>query len=221
MDHASRMERFDASDLYVVITEAFCAGRSSLDVLDAVLAAGVTLVQFREKDWPHDKLYEIGMEFRRRTRDSGALLMVNDRLDIALAIEADGVHLGQSDLPVYIANRAAPDLIMGVSCHDGEEALDAQDSGASYVNIGPIFPTETKVLTMDALGPEAINDIAPDLDVPFTCMGGIKPHNIDQILSRGAAHPAVVTAVTAQPDVTKAASELREKIQSARKQATL
>ncbi len=221
MDHASRMERFDASDLYVVITEAFCAGRSSLDVLDAILEAGVTLIQFREKDWPHEKLYETALEFRRRTRDGGALLIVDDRLDIALAVEADGIHLGQEDLPVHIARRAAPELILGVSSHNLAEAVAAQRDGASYVNIGPIFPTETKALTMDALGPESIHIIAPHIDIPYTCMGGIKAHNIDQLMACGAAHPAVVTAVTASSDPAAAARELRGIIQSTSPQAAL
>lgn len=212
--HAERMARFDASDLYVVITEAFCAGRSSLEVLDAVLDAGVTLIQYREKDWGDSKLYSIGEQYRRKTADANALLIVNNRIDLALAIEADGVHLGQSDMPIPAARRIAPELILGASTHNLKQAEIAQIEEASYYNIGPIFPTETKELTMDALGPDAIDAIAPHIGLPFTCMGGIKPHNIEELLSRGAKHPAVVTAVTAQDDITAAARGLREQIQN-------
>jgi thiamine-phosphate pyrophosphorylase len=212
LTHVERMKRFDASDLYVVITEEFCAGRSCLEVLDAVLEAGVTLIQFREKNWDDFKLFTIGEEFRKKTGDAGALLIVNNRVDLALAIEADGVHLGQSDLPVDTVRAIAPSLIIGASTHSLEDARTAQEEGASYYNIGPIYPTNTKALSMDVLGPEAIDAIAPSIDLPFTCMGGIKPGNIGDLLSRGAKHPAVVTAVTEQADITAAAQFLRDQI---------
>lgn len=214
LTHAQRMARFDASDLYVVITEAFCAGRNSLEVLDAVLEAGVTLIQYREKDWDDFKLYTIGEEFRRKTDEAGALLIVNNRIDLALAIEADGVHIGQSDIPVPAARRIAPSLIIGASTHSLDDAETAEEEGASYYNIGPIFPTRTKELSMEPLGPEAIETITPNINLPFTCMGGIKPENIHEVLSRGAKHPAVVTAVTKQDNITVAARGLRDQIQN-------
>lgn len=209
MPHAERMARFRRSDLYVVITEAHCNGRSALDVLDAVLAAGVTLVQFREKDLSGRDLFARAQAFRDRTAEAGALLIIDDRVDIALAVDADGVHLGEHDLPIAQARTIAPGLILGASAHDLGEALAAQDAGASYVNIGPIFATQTKSLPMGPLGPEAIGAIAPHLRIPFTNMGGIKAHNIGAIVQRGGVHPAVVTAVTAAPDPTAAAKELR------------
>ena len=216
MDHAARMARFRDTDLYVVITESFCEGRTALQVLDAALDAGVRLVQFREKDLNAAQLYTRCMAFRQRTRDAGALLIVDDRLDIALAVGADGVHLGQTDLPIHAARAIAPALILGASTHDLEQALAAQQDGASYVNIGPIFPTQTKAMPTGALGPDMIDPIAPRLTVPFTCMGGINAHNIRQVLDRGARHVAVVTAVTAAPDVRAAALGLRQAIQASR-----
>lgn len=210
--HAERMSRFDASDLYVVITEAFCGGRSRLEVLDAVLDAGVTFIQFREKELSDDALIEVGTKFRQKTDEFDALLIVNNRVDIALAIGADGVHLGQSDMPVAVARRIAPELILGASTHDLEQARRAEADGASYYNIGPIYPTQTKKLTIDALGVDAISAIAPHIQIPFTCMGGIKRHNLDDLLARGARHPAVVTAVTAADDIAQAAKELRDQI---------
>ncbi len=155
MDLARRLAAFERADLYVVITQAFCAGRSGLAVLDQVLAAGVGIVQLREKDLTGRGLYELAVAFRRRTEAGGALLIIDDRLDIALAAGADGVHLGQQDLPVAAARRIAPDLIIGASSHSLEEALAAQEAGAGYVNIGPIFPTATKP-AVSPLGPEAI-----------------------------------------------------------------
>ncbi len=211
MTHEERLRVFHQADLYVVITEALCAGRSALEILDMTLAAGVRLVQLREKDLNGRALFELAGEFRRRTEAAGALLIINDRLDIALAAGADGVHLGEDDLPVRVARNLAPELIIGASTHSLEEALAAQDAGASYVNIGPVFATPTKEAATP-LGPEMIDRIAPKLSIPWTTMGGIKKTNIDQVIKRGAKHPAVITAVTAAADPFAAARELRQKI---------
>jgi thiamine-phosphate pyrophosphorylase len=212
MMHAERMARFEKADLYVVITEAYCAGRDPLEVLDACLAAGVRLVQLREKDLGDGALFERAVAFRARTAEAGALLIVDDRVDIALAAGADGVHLGLADLPIDAARRIAPDLIIGASTHDLQEALAAQAAGASYVNIGPIFDTQTKNVPTGTVGPAMITEIRPQLRIPFTCMGGIKAHNVDEVLAQGARRVAVVTAVTAAPDVEAAARELRDAI---------
>jgi thiamine-phosphate pyrophosphorylase len=211
MDLARRLGAFERADLYVVITATFCAGRNALTVLDQVLAAGVGLVQLREKDLEDRRLYELAQEFRRRTEAVGALLIIDDRVDMALAAGADGVHLGQTDLPVAAARQIAPDLIVGASSHSLEEALAAQAAGAGYVNIGPIFPTATKPGAV-ALGVEAISEITPHLRIPWSTMGGINGANIAQVVSRGARHPAVMSAVTAAAEVTAAARALREMI---------
>ena len=217
MTHGERVRRFDAADLYVVITQEYCGGRSALDVLDAVLDAGVRLIQCREKDLDDERLFDHAREFRYRAEQAGAVLIVDDRLDIALAVDADGVHLGQDDLPVEDARRLAPEHLVGASTHSLREAQIAQREGASYVTIGPIFATQTKATGVKPLGPDAIARIAPKLTVPFSCMGGIRPENIDEVVSRGAKHPAVMTAVTAAEDVRAAAKELRDRIAAARK----
>ncbi|MBI4644734.1 MAG: thiamine phosphate synthase [Deltaproteobacteria bacterium] len=209
MNHGQRLAAFAAADLYVVITASFCAGRPVPEVLQKTLAAGVKIVQMREKEMSGRGLYEMAKEFRRLTEAAGALLIIDDRLDIALAAAADGVHLGQEDLPIEVARRLAPELIVGASTHSLEEALAAQDAGASYVNIGPIFATQTKP-TMTPLGPETIDRIAPRLQIPWTTMGGINLANISQVVAHGARHPAVMSAVTAAADPQAAASALRQ-----------
>jgi len=218
MDLQERLARFEAADLYVVITEAFCAGRSSLEVLDAALEAGVRLVQFREKGLDSGAMHVKARAFRQHTRDAGALLIVNDRVDVALAVDADGVHLGQSDLPISVARTIAPELIIGGSSHNTEEALAIQDAGAGYVNIGPVFDTQTKSVPTGAVGPEMLDAVTPHLRIPWTTMGGIKLHNVGEVVARGARHVAVVTAVTAADDVAGAARALREAILSGRKE---
>lgn len=215
MSRRQRMVRFEEADLYVVITEAFCAGRSALEVLDAVLAAGVRLVQCREKDLSDAELYRRAEQFRERTRATDALLIIDDRVDIAMAVGADGVHLGEHDIPVAAARRIGRDLIIGASAHSLNDALAAQAAGASYVNVGPVFPTKTKAVPTGPVGLEMIDRVAPHLSIPWTTMGGIKAHNIGQVVARGARRIAVVTAVTAAEDVEAAARELRHAIRGA------
>lgn len=211
-----RRNRLRDSDLYVVITESFCAGRDSLDVLKACLAADVRLVQLREKHLADRPLLALARAWRAATWDAGALFIVDDRVDIALAAEADGVHLGQSDMPLDAARNVAPGLLLGASTHSLEDALAAQADGADYINIGPIFPTQTKETTVDAVGPEIIATIRPHLSIPFTCMGGIKANNIGIVLEQGARIVAVVTAVTEAEDPRAAAAQLRKHIHKSR-----
>jgi len=213
MDRARRLAAFEQADLYVVITGSFCAGRTSLEVLEQTLTAGVKIIQLREKDLEDRVLYELALAYRKLTAAAGALFIIDDRLDLALAAAADGVHLGQTDLPVAAARRVAPDLILGSSTHSLKEALEAQETGASYVNIGPIFPTATKPQAV-SLGVEALRRIAPQLQIPWTTMGGINLSNIARVVAAGARHPAVMSAVTAAPDVATAARALREAILS-------
>lgn len=212
MTLVDRIAMLVASDLYVVITEDFCAGRSPVEVLSEALRAGVSMVQLREKDLTDREFYRRALEFRERCSAKNALLILNDRIDIALASGADGVHLGQDDLPIQAARSLAPHLIIGASSHSLREAVSAQKAGASYVNIGPIFATQTKAHAGGALGPEVIEAIAPHLEVPWTVMGGIKVSNVDLVVERGAKHVAVVTSVTAADDVAAACAALRKKI---------
>jgi thiamine-phosphate pyrophosphorylase len=140
------------------------------------------------------------------------LLIINDHLDVAVAVDADGVHLGQEDLPVEVARKLAPDLLIGASTHSLEQALRAQHDGADYINIGPIFPTKTKEGAEHFLGPDAIAEISSQIQVPFTVMGGIKEENIGDVLTRGARKVAVVTAITKASDIAERVTRLKEMI---------
>jgi thiamine-phosphate pyrophosphorylase len=207
-----RRKAFLSVDLYPVIGERFCAGRPSVEVLNGVIAGGARIVQFREKDFPEREIFRRAEQYRRITADAGILLVINDRVDIALAVDADGVHLGQEDIPVEAARAIAPDLLLGVSTHSLEEAVAAQERGADYVNVGPIFPTSTKQGLQNFLGPEAVNAIGEKIDVPYTVMGGIRESNLDEVLRRGARRVALVTAVTQAPDIVEATRSLVRRI---------
>jgi len=203
---------FEEVDLYPVTCEGLSAGRSALEVLDAVIRGGAKIIQLREKDYSKVDLYRLALKFREITARAGVLLIINDHVDIALAAEADGVHVGREDLPVAAARRIAPELLIGASSHSLEEALEAEREGADYVNIGPIFPTRTKQGVTCFLGPEAVTAIAPHLQIPFSVMGGINASNIDRVVAVGARRVAVVTAVSQEKDMAGAVAFLREKI---------
>ncbi|GBE16031.1 thiamine-phosphate synthase [bacterium BMS3Abin14] len=180
-----------------------------MEVLDGLIRGGARIVQLRDKDASKGDLYQVAMRFREITSKAGILLIINDHVDIALAVDADGVHLGQDDLPVEAARRIGPDLLVGISTHTLGEALAAQSSGADYINIGPIFYTGTKGGISDFLGPEAITAIGSGLEIPFTVMGGIKQTNIHEVLARGARRIAVVTALTQATDIAAAVRAMR------------
>lgn len=215
MTRTDRLRTFKQIDLYPVTCEALSEGRTDEDVVVAAIAGGARIVQLRDKLSSRRVFYEKALAIRRITAQHGTLMIVNDDLDIALAVGADGVHLGQDDLPVTVGRRLLRDGIVGVSTHSLEEALAAQAAGADYVNIGPVFPTATKANLPVIVGPELIRDVAPHLEIPFTVMGGITAANMDTVIAAGARRVAVVTAVTRAPDIADAVHQLRMQMQLA------
>jgi thiamine-phosphate pyrophosphorylase len=209
MNREERIARITNIDIYPVTCEDLSEGTTNEQVLDAVLAGGAKIVQLREKHWEKRTLYQSALAFRERTRNHGALLIINDHVNVALSAGADGVHLGRDDLPIRAARRIAPGLIIGASAHNLQEALQAEEDGADYVNIGPIFPTATKQNVGRFLGVQAIREIGPHLTIPFTTMGGINLENIRQVLDAGARRIAMVTGITRAPDICERVRELR------------
>jgi len=213
MDRADRIRKFARVDLYPVITAAFCPAHDSLLVCAKVLAGGVAIVQLREKEKTKKEIYSLAEKFRELTSAYGALLIINDYVDIALAVAADGVHLGQTDLPVAAARKLAPELLIGVSTHSREEALLAEQEGADYINIGPIFSTTTKDVCSAVLGVDQILRISQAVRLPYTVMGGINQKNINQVLRVGARKVAMITGITKAPDIQKYTERIRREIQ--------
>jgi thiamine-phosphate pyrophosphorylase len=216
MNYRECVDRLKEIDIYPVTCQELSEGRTNSEVLDMVLAGGAKIIQLREKMINKKDLYKQALEFRKQTLKHNVLLIINDHLDVALAAEADGVHLGQEDLPIKAARKIAPDLIIGASSHSLEEALQAEEDGADYVNIGPIFPTKTKNNVSRFLGTQAIQEIGSKLKVPFTTMGGINKDNIHLVLETGARRVAMVTGITCAPDIAERIRELRKIILSYR-----
>lgn len=204
-----RAARLREADLYPVITSGFTAGRSVLEVLDAVGQGGAKIVQLREKGLPDRDLCALALQFRKLCDRYGMLMIMNDHVDIAAYCRADGVHLGQSDLPTEAARFISPDLLIGRSTHSTAQALEAEAAGADYVNLGPLFPTGTKQTPVRPLGTDILLKTAPLLHIPFSVMGGIKKHHIPSLLESGARLIAMVTEITEAPDIEQRTRDLR------------
>jgi thiamine-phosphate pyrophosphorylase len=187
--------------LYPVSCEPLANGRSDIQWLEAVLAGGAKIVQLRDKFSDDLTLYRKALIFREKTWDAGALFIVNNRVDIALLVKADGVHLGNTDLPAREVRKLAPHLLIGVSCNKPEQAATAKERGASYFNIGPLYQTETKKNLTPFLGPDGVKTFSSLCDLPFTVMGGIKLEHVQDLAALGARRIAVVTALTQAKDI--------------------
>jgi thiamine-phosphate pyrophosphorylase len=187
--------------IYPVSCEPLANGRSDIEWLESVLSGGARIVQLRDKYSNDLTLYQKALVFREKTNKAGALFIVNNRVDIAMLVKADGVHLGNSDLPAPEVRKLAPDLIIGVSCNKPEQAATAKERGASYFNIGPLYETETKKNLTPLLGPAAIEKFSSLCDLPFTVMGGIKLKHVGELVAMGAQRIAVVTALTQADDI--------------------
>ena len=208
---SERMEVFAGKvDIYPVISSQFCAGRPVLEVIRAVGEGGAKIFQLREKDCSLKELYLLGLEARRIADEFGMLFILDDHTDVALACGADGVHLGQEDLPVAAAKKIAPELIVGCSTHNIPEAQAACQDHCDYLNIGPIYATQTKSVPCGALGVEAIAEISSCINCPFTVMGGIKSWHIPQLREAGAKRIAMVTEITQSGDIAAKVRDLRQ-----------
>lgn len=208
--HEERMELFKSSDLYPVISSEFCNGRSVCEILSGIASAGAKIVQIREKNISDLAMFELVKRCKEITDRYGMLLIVDDRLDIAMAAGADGVHLGQEDFPLAEARLLAPEMLLGASTHNVEEIRKALAEGCSYLNMGPMFPTKTKSVACGALGLDRIEELKKFVRCPYSVMGGIKEHHLALLSGKGYKHIAMVTEITQAGDVASKVKELRK-----------
>lgn len=207
---SERIAIFQSSDLYPVVSSEFCNGRSVCEIVSAIAAGGAKLIQLREKNLSDCAMFELVKKCKEITDRYPMLLLVDDRLDIAMAAGADGVHLGQDDFPLTEARKLAPEMFFGVSTHNAEEIDKALADGCSYLNIGPMFPTRTKSVACGALGLETIEKLAQKVTCHFSVMGGIKEHHLELLTAKGFKHIAMVTEITQAADVEAKVKALRE-----------
>jgi len=200
-------------DLYVITDEAIAGGLTHAEIALRAIAGGADVIQLRDKVCGCRELIRIGRALRMITINSGTLFMVNDRLDVALACGADGVHLGQDDIRVGVARQIAPPgFIIGVSVGTVDEAVRAEEEGADYIAISPVFSTVSKNDAGPGLGLDVIREIRRSVSVPVIAIGGINLDNVRQVIAAGADGVAVISVVVGSRDIIAASRELKKRI---------
>lgn len=187
-------------DFYLVTDSRFSKKGTFSDVKEAV-EAGCQIIQYREKNKSTKKMIYEASEIKRICRNN-AKFLVNDRIDIALAVDAEGVHLGQNDMPIEIARKLlGEDKIIGLTVHNVDEAIEAENKGADYVGLGPIFDTTTKGDAGEGIGPDKIREVKNSIRIPVVAIGGINMDNCERVIQNGADCLVAIYAVLGSDDV--------------------
>ena len=207
-------------DTYLITQEDLSAGRRTEAIVDAALAGGVDIVQVREKHRTARTRLEIAETLRGPTAEADVPLIINDRLDIALAVDADGVHLGDDDLPVAVARaQLGEDAIIGRSVSTVETAEAAERAGADYLGVGAIYTTSSKDVDDEenGIGLDVVTHIADAVDIPLVGIGGVTPERTPDVVEAGADGVAVITAITEAADPERATQKLGEAVERGRR----
>ncbi len=198
---------------FILITNRNICEAKLVDIISQAIDGGVETVQLREKDLSTVELYVLASKIREITREKGANLIINDRVDIALAVDADGVHLGWQSLGIEIVRKMIGQYkLIGFSAHNLKEAENAENSGADYVTISPIFDTAHKDYFIEPLGTEKIGKIKEEIDIPVIALGGINENNVNGVLENGADGIAVISAILQSENPRQSASQLYKEI---------
>ncbi len=198
--------------LYVITGERYHPGRSMVEVIEAALKGGADIVQLREKEISKRELLEKARLLRALTSRYGVPLIINDHPDVALAIDADGVHLGQEDLPISVARSVlGPHRTIGISTHNLDQARAAVTAGADYIGVGPVYPTGTKP-GRQAVTTAYVSQAAAEIRIPFVAIGGITTDNAAEVLKAGARRLCAVSAIVGNPDPEGVCRNLLEQI---------
>jgi thiamine-phosphate pyrophosphorylase len=205
--------------LYLVTDRALSRGRSNREVVEAAVKGGVSCVQIREKECSTRDFVRQARELKKLLKPLNIPLIVNDRIDVALAVEADGIHLGQTDMAIADARRiVGDDMIIGISAESLDDATQAELQGADYIGISPVFATPTKDDTAPPLGIRGVEKISQNVSIPIVGIGGLNRTNAKEIILAGADGIAVVSAVVSAPSPEQAAHELSQLIIAATKE---
>ena len=195
--------------LYVITDEQLRKGRTHVEIARAAIEGGARIIQIRDKAASDRAFYETALAIRRLCAEADALFIVNDRVHIAAAVSADGVNIGQTDLPISAVRAILGEKsIIGVSCDNIEQAVEAEKDGADYVGFGPVFPTSTKLDAGPVSGLETLRQVCERVAIPVVAIGGIGAANIAEVADAGAACAAVISAIVCADDMKEATIEL-------------
>lgn len=201
------------TDLYCITAEEYSLGRSNIEVVKQWIEAGIQVIQYREKDKDMKQKYQECKIIRTLTKEAGVTFIVNDDIDLAMLVEADGVHIGQDDFPLEAVRQlVGPKMIIGISTHSPKQAQAAVISGADYIGVGPIFKTSTKKNVCDPVGLAYLEYVVNNIPLPFVAIGGIKENNISEVVAGGAQCIAMVTEITQAHNMGAKISNLRRVI---------
>ena len=198
--------------LYCFSPGKFLKDRDPLEMVSAQIRGGADVIQLREKEMPKRERLDLGLKIREMTRDKDVLFIVNDDVDLAMILDADGVHLGQEDIPIRYARPLMKDKIIGISTHSLDQVNEAVQGGADYIGVGPIFETATKEDREELVGTDLLlktKDICP---IPYVAIGGIKKDNIDSLLKAGCNKAAIISDILLAPDVEEQCKYLKNKL---------
>lgn len=208
------------TDLYALTDARLSRGRSLRDVVQALLGAGIKILQYREKHLPMGKMLEECRMLRAMTLEANACLIIDDHVDLALLCKADGVHIGQDDLPLAdVRSLCGKDMIIGVSTHSPEQAVQAMNRGADYIGVGPIYATKTKENVVAPVGLSYLRWVAENIYIPFVAIGGIKEHNVAEVCANGARCAALVSEFVGAADIGAKVRAVRSVMQKTLSQA--
>lgn len=195
--------------LYLITDRSFLKGRSLKSVVEEAILGGVTLIQVREKNISTREFYNVALEVKEVTKYYKVPIIINDRIDIAQAINADGVHLGQSDMHIKIARKIlGEEKIIGISAGNVKEAVDAERDGADYLGIGAIFYTGTKKDIETPIGIKGLKEVYNSVKIPSVAIGGINETNFKEVLSTGTNGISVISAILGKDDIRQASKNL-------------
>jgi thiamine-phosphate pyrophosphorylase len=198
--------------LYLVTDRGVLKGRDLAESVEAAIRGGVTLVQLREKDISTLDFHKVALEVKAITRKYNIPLIINDRIDIALSVDAEGIHVGQDDMPCTVTRKIiGEDKIVGVSVSTLEEAIQAEKDGADYIGVGAIFPTSSKD-DAKSVSIEVLKKIKETVSIPVVAIGGISSKNVSLLKPANIEGIAVISDILSKEDITKAARELKELI---------
>jgi len=210
--YRSNLSNFLATDIYGITADEYSRGRGNVETVRQMVEAGIKVIQYREKHKSARQMYQECTAIREITRRCGITFIVNDHIDLAVSVCADGVHIGQDDLPPQEVRRLAGDeMIIGLSTHSPAQARAASDIAGiiDYIGVGPIFATRTKRDVCRPVGLAYLEYVANNISLPFVAIGGIKEHNIRLVRAGGAGIISLVTEIVGAPDIPAKVSALR------------